>query len=139
MIMRWGARRLLAIGLVAGSAWALAACASIERQEAEETEKLLAAAGFKMKLPDSPEKLAQLQAMKQQKILPRDKGGTLYFLYADAKDCGCLYVGNQANYDAYQKLSVQREIAVADQEAQLDAEESEEMNWGAWGYGYPGW
>ena len=139
MKVRRGTKRALAVGLIVGSAWAMTACSSIERQETEDTEKLLAAAGFKMKMPESPAKLAQLQAMKQEKIVRYTKDGTLYFLYADAKDCGCLYVGNQTNYDAYQKLSVQREIAIADQEATMDAEASPDMDWGAWGYGNPGW
>jgi hypothetical protein len=127
-------RRVKLTAVSMGLALAFAGCASIERQEAEKTEQLLAASGFKMKLPDTPQKTAELQAMKQEKILPRTKDGTLYFLYADAKGCGCLYVGNQANYDAYQKLSVQREIAIADQEEALDAEDTAELNWGAWGY-----
>lgn len=130
-------RRVKLVGLAAGLVLAVTACASIERQEAEQTEQLLAATGFKMKLADTPQKQAELQAMKQNKILPRTKNGAVYFIYADAKGCNCLYVGDQASYDAYQRLAVQREIAVADQEAALDAEESAEMNWGAWGY--PGW
>ena len=136
MEARWRAARAAVVGLMIGGALAQTACSAIERQETEETEKLLAAAGFKMKLADTPEKAAQLQAMKQQKILSREKDGTVYFLYADAKDCHFLYVVDQANYDAYQQLSVQRETAIANQEASLD---NEEMNWGAWGYGYPGW
>lgn len=131
------AQRGLKFGLAAGLILTATACAAIDRQETEKTEQLLAAAGFKMKIPDTQQKTTDLQAMKQNRILPRTKDGTLYFLYADAKTCGCLYVGNQANYDAYQKLAVQREMAIANQEAALDAEESAELNWGAWGY--PGW
>lgn len=125
------------IGLLATTLLAMSACAELERQETKETEQLLSAAGFKMKLADTPEKRTQLQAMKQQSVLPRDKDGTLYFLYADAKDCGCLFVGTQENYQAYERLSVQREVTIANQEARLDAEEADELNWGAWGY--PGW
>ncbi|NJO55278.1 MAG: hypothetical protein HC834_01795 [Rhodospirillales bacterium] len=127
-------RKFLAFAVISLS---LAACASIERQEAEQTEQLLSAAGFSLKLADSPEKLAQLRAMKQRVLLPRTKDGQTYFLYADADGCNCLYAGNEADHQAYERLAVQQEIAIANREAALDADEAAEMDWGAWGY--PGW
>ena len=100
----------------------LAGCAAIEKQETRSTEQLLSAAGFGIKPADTPDKLATLQAMKQNKLVRRQtKDGRLQFLYADAGVCRCVYVGDEQAYQRYQDLAVQQQIAIADQEAELDA------------------
>lgn len=43
-------------------------CAYTQRQKAQQIEPMLSAAGFKMKIADTPEKLAKLQAMPQLKF-----------------------------------------------------------------------
>ena len=45
-------------------------CAYTQRQKAQQIEPMLSAAGFKMKLADTPEKLAKLKAMPQLKLKP---------------------------------------------------------------------
>jgi hypothetical protein len=122
MYNRLASRSLHRASSVIGfSALLLAGCAAIEKQETKSTEQLLAAAGFSIQAADTPDKLASLQAMKQHKVLRRQMpGGKLQFLYADAPVCRCLYVGNEQNYQQYQKLAVQQQIAVAQQEAALD-------------------
>src|SRR5512147_927618 len=100
----------------------LAACAPIEKQETRSTEQLLSAAGFDIKPADTPDKLATLRAMKQNKLVRRQtKDGRLQFLYGDAAVCRCVYVGDEQAYQRYQNLAVQQQIAIADQEAELDA------------------
>jgi predicted nucleic acid-binding protein len=100
----------------------LAGCAAIEKQETRSTEQLLSAAGFDIKPADTPDKLATLRAMKQNKLVRRQtKDGKLQFLYADAAVCRCVYVGDEQAYQRYQDLAVQQQIAIADQEAELDA------------------
>lgn len=97
-------------------------CAMVERQETKSTEDLLSAGGFSIKAADTPEKLSKLQAMKQRKILRRQgPDGQPQFLFADATYCRCLYIGNEAAYQAYQKLSVEQQIAEERQQAELDA------------------
>ena len=99
----------------------LAGCAAIEKQDTEGTEQLLSAAGFNIKPADTPEKLASLQVMKQHKVVRRElSNGQLRFLYADAAVCRCLYVGDEQAYQQYQKLAVQQENALMDQQAALD-------------------
>jgi hypothetical protein len=110
---------------VFGFVWALASCQVIENEEAEDTEQLLAAAGFHMKEATTPAQLANLQAMTQRKIVIQDQDGESRYVYADAEDCKCVYVGNERNYDEYQRLSLKEEIA----EENLDAS----MDWGMWG------
>lgn len=105
--VRWGGM----LAAVAVGAW-LAGCTSIERSEAEQNEQLLSASGFNVRPADTPQKLQGLQAMHQRKLIRKDNGGTLQYVYADAEFCRCLYVGNEANYQRYQALVVQEQIAV---------------------------
>ena len=99
----------------------LLGCAAIEKQDTEGTEQRLSAAGFNIKPADTPEKLASLQVMKQHKVVRRElNNGQLRFLYADATVCRCLYVGDEQAYQQYQKLAVQQENALMDQQAALN-------------------
>jgi hypothetical protein len=99
----------------------LAGCAAVEKQDTEDTEQLLSAAGFNIKLADTPEKLASLQVVKQHKVVRRElSNGQLRFIYADATVCRCLYVGDEQAYQQYQKLAVRQENALMDQQAALD-------------------
>ena len=110
---------------------ALAGCAAIEKSEATDTEQLLAAAGFKMKLADTPEKIAHLKTLTQLKVVPHDRNGKMYYVYADAADCQCLYAGNQEAYQRYENLAVKQNIAQMNEAASMD--------WGMWGPWEPGW
>ena len=59
--------------------------------------------------------------MKQHKVVRRElSNGQLRFLYGDAAVCRCLYVGDEQAYQQYQKLAVQQENALMDQQAALD-------------------
>lgn len=117
---------------------AVTGCSSIEKDEVQTKENMLSAAGFTLLPADTPAKAAQVAAMKQHTMLTRTlPNGALQFVYADATDCRCLMVGNQQNYQQFRKLSLQREQAIAMQEAALDADEAGMYNWGMWGY--PGW
>jgi hypothetical protein len=118
------------IGLALGMA--LTGCAAIEREDAEQTEQLLAAAGFEMRPADTPAKLADLQRLEQHKLVQRDRDGTVTYTYADAADCQCLYSGDEKDYDAFQKLQVQQDIAEQEQMAAAMNQE-DEMNWEMWG------
>ena len=113
----------------------LTACAAMKAEEATSKEQLLAAAGFKMQLANTPEKLAHLKTLTQQKIVVHQKNGINYYVYADATTCQCVYIGKDANYQNFQQLQVQKKIA---QEQQMTAEmnENAEMNWDMWGPGY---
>lgn len=112
----------------------LYACAAIETQNIDDKEQMLAAAGFTMKLADTPDKIAHLQQQVQHKIIAYAKNGETYFVYADATDCGCLYVGDNAAYAKFQELQVRQNIA---NEQQMAAEMNQDaaMDWGMWGFG----
>ena len=116
----------------AAFAIAITGCASIANQSAMDTERRLSAAGFQMKLADTPEKMARLKTMTERKIVPTTMDGRTVFVYADATSCKCVYVGSEANYQAYQRLSIQQNI-VNEQRATAEAAQASEMNWNAWG------
>ncbi len=112
-------------------------CASMEANEAIKTESLLAAANFQIKLADTPEQRAQLQTLTQHKLVPHEKDGGVYYVYADATTCKCVYWGNEASYQRYQQFAVQQQIA-DEQRMAAQMNENAAMNWGMWGAG-PWW
>lgn len=109
-----------------------AGCATIRKDQAQSTESVLAAAGFRMKPADTPERLANLQAMRPRKIVPHVKDGKVAYVYADPTNCRCLYIGDEAAYQRYQQLAIQQQLA---QENVMAAEMNEDaaLNWGVWG------
>lgn len=118
--------------LIAGLVIALAGCAAIQKWEAGQTEQILAAAGFRMKLADTPEKLAHLQALAQRKLVPHERDGKNYYVYADAAGCKCMYVGTEDAYEHYQKLALEKKIA-DEERATAAMNQTAEMNWDMWG------
>jgi len=110
----------------------LAGCAAMQKQETLETERLLSAAGFQVKLADAPQKLASLQALPQRKLLLRQQNGKIYYIYADRTDCKCLYYGNEQAYQRYHRLAMEQNIAQEQiQAAELNQDMA--MDWGMWG------
>ncbi len=107
------------------------ACASTRESKMVEMEKLLTAAGFKMGVADTPEKLAELKKLPQHEIVPHEDGDTLIYIYADAKNCKCAYAGDEEAYKKYQKLTHAKQIAdkdrrdaVRNKQRQMDADDS---------------
>lgn len=119
----------LAIALAVGST----ACTAMRLEAAHRKENILAAAGFQMKPADTPDKLAQLQAMPQLKMIARNSPkGQLVYTYADAQGCKCLYTGNAQQYADYRRLALQQQMAESEVEA-AQANEAAAMDWGWWG------
>lgn len=114
--------KVTTISVILGGA--LAGCAAMQKQETIETERLLSAAGFQVKLADTPQKQTNLQALPQQKLLLRQQSGKIYYIYPDATDCKCLYYGNEQAYQRYQRLALERNMA---QEQIQAAELNEDM------------
>jgi len=100
----------------------LAGCASRERRYADANEQGLAAAGFQQRLADTPEKRAHLQALTQRRILVYKVRDRLVYVWADAAICQCLYVGNEAQFQKYERLGLEQKL---DQERRTAAEENE--------------
>ena len=110
---------------------ALVGCAMNRNQKAVEMEKLLAASGFKMRLADSESKLAQLKELPQRKLVAQNWGGKVRYVYADASNCKCAYVGDEAAYKRFQDLAAQRQITEEDRRA-AERDNPAEMDGGGW-------
>ena len=106
-------------------------CLKSSNQKTNDTERLLAASGFKMRLADTPAKLDQIKGLAQRKILVHRSGGKLLYVYVDAEHCQCVYAGNEEAYRRYQDLALQKNLIAEDQ---LNAERNQprEMDWGEW-------
>jgi len=105
------------------------------QEKAQAMEPLLSAAGFRMKLADTPEKLAHLQTLPAMQLVPHEKDGKVFYGFADPVVCKCLYVGDQTAYQQYQKLAVQKELADEQREA-ASMNEDAAADWsmgGFWG------
>lgn len=125
-------RALTRLAVVAVVVSLLPACTYIKREDADQVESTLAAAGFRMKPADTPEKLAKLQTLPQRKIFTQVKDGEPVYLFADAEFCKCVYAGRQPQYDRYQRLAFEQKIAQEHVEAAEMNQESA-MDWGMWG------
>jgi hypothetical protein len=93
-------------------------CAAIERQEAAlgrqeaaDTEKLLAAAGFRRIPADSAERQHDLATLPPREIVAHRRGAKTLYVYADPESCRCLYVGAPTAYAKYLQLEVSDDIA----------------------------
>lgn len=110
----------------------MAGCQTIRNNNAVAQEHMLAAAGFQMKQAQTPEQLANLQSLPQRKLAPHTKDDQLLYVYADAGACQCVYVGTEKNYQQYQKMAYEQDLAdEKEMTAEMNVEAS--MNWGAWG------
>lgn len=112
---------------------ALTGCATVEKDTTMDTERLLSAAGFQMRLADTPEKLEKIKKMPQRKIFPHQRNGTTYYLYADATECECLYAGTEKAYERAKELSELRQAKIEGTSSGEDVV----MDWEVWG-GDPG-
>lgn len=108
---------------------ALVGCSTMEQSDAIDTERVLAAAGFEIKFADTPAQKEQLAKLAQRKISHLDRNGRLVFVYADSKYCKCMYVGTESEYQRFQKLTLERDIAMDESVAAENAS----MDWTAWG------
>jgi hypothetical protein len=97
---------LLAIPALLG-----AGCATIQRLEAAETGRMLAAAGFHMVPADTPARQEDLRSRPPHRIVSRTKDSNVEYTYADPDDCHCVYVGGEKEYSAYERLRGEKEIA----------------------------
>jgi hypothetical protein len=94
-------------------------------------EQLLSASGFKQIYPTTPAQQARLRNMPQKQVFLISKGPKVYYVYADATGCGCLYAGNQQSYRNFQNLLTQSQIAAE----QYQAAQMAAWDWGTWGGG----
>ena len=94
----------------------------------------MSAAGFKVVPATTAEQQARLKTLPNHKITMVPRDGKEYFVFPDAQN-NVLYVGQDAQYQEYQRLREQNKLAQEQMNAEFEA------NWAAaWGpWGGPGW
>ena len=114
-------------------ALAIAGCVS-PQQQVSQKEDLLAAAGFQIRVADTPHRLAAMKSLPPNKFVMRVMNGEPVYQYADPLVCRCVYFGTQGNWDAYRQEVFAKQLA---DEAQMTAVMNQSMwDWGPWGW-YP--
>ena len=116
---------------------AVALMSSCGGMQAQSKENLLSAAGFQMRMADTPQKAAHLQTLTQRKVVPHQKDGQVYYTFANAQQ-GRLYVGNAQNYQRYQELAAEQRMAQEEYMAE-EMRQEEMMDWDMWGFYGPAW
>ena len=111
---------------------AAAGCATLQAAGTRSTEQVLSAAGFHIETADTPGKIADLQTLPARQVLPQTRDGKTSYVYRDPSVCHCLYVGGEPEYQQYQKLRLQKDIAAEESNPALN------WGWGPWG-AWSGW
>jgi hypothetical protein len=110
---------------------AITGCAS-QQQLVGQKEDLLAAAGFQVRIADSPHRLAAMRSLPPNKFVTKVVNGQPAYLYADPLVCRCVYFGNQQNWAAYRQEVLAKQLA---DEAQMTALMYQSAwDWGPWGW-----
>jgi len=120
------------VGLMAATGFVLSAagCAS-QQQLVGQKEDLLAAAGFLVRVADTPQRVAAMKSLPPNKFVMRVINGQPLYQYADPLVCRCVYFGTQQNWDAYRQEVFARQLA---NEAQMTAIMNQEAwDWSPWG------
>ena len=99
----------------------LSACTLFREANSGSTEQTLIAAGFQARPADTPSKLARLKSLPPFKVVPVQAEGRLGYVYADPNQ-SMLYLGSPAEYQKFQQLTIQQNIA---EENEMAAAENE--------------
>ena len=121
------------VGLLTMAAFSLTAAGCASQQElVGQKEDLLAAAGFQVRVADTPHRIAAMKRLPPNKFVTRVRNGQLVYQYADPLVCRCVYFGTQQNWDAYRQEVFAQQLA---DEAQMTAIMNQESwDWGPWGW-----
>jgi len=116
--------RPTAVLLLALASGGCALFGNTRAERAAEIEPLLTAAGFQGIPADTPEKLERLRRLEPLRLRYSTRGGKAHYWYADPYRCKCLYTGDQAMYDRYEALLVQRQYATEERAAATEREDA---------------
>ena len=120
--------RLATVGLMLP----IAGCGATPTAQVAQKGDVLAAAGFQVRVADSPHRVAQMKQLPPNKFVARVRNGQKVYLYSDPLGCNCVYLGMQQNRDAYQQQLAAQQMA---REEEVSAAESQaEWDFGAWGW-----
>jgi hypothetical protein len=94
-------------------------------------ESLLIKAGFQVKRADNPDRLAHLKTLAPLTLVRHERNGVPYYVFADPDGCQCVYVGNEAAYQQFQKLAHEAQLESEQRTASL-GNPGGPMSWGVW-------
>jgi hypothetical protein len=117
-------------------ALAVGGCAARQRVQAQRSEELLAAAGFRQVQADTAERAEALRRMRPRTLTELLRDGRTFYVYADPDACRCLYVGSGDEYDEYRKLAREQQHPEPQPLPWNEAEFS--AGWEGWG-GWDTW
>jgi hypothetical protein len=126
------------VGMLALCSFAALGCATQPEtpiQRAQRIEPLLAAAGFHMHPADTPARQNQLQTLTPLKVRFYPRNDKMHYWFADPYYCDCIFAGNEAAYDAYQRERLQQQMANQQESAaelNEEAAQQENMNYMIW-------
>jgi hypothetical protein len=116
----------------------LGACAAIQGEQAASTEDMLAAAGFKIVAADTPQEMNMLNSLTPNKVQFSVRDNKPLYWYADPYNCKCVWTGDQAAYDRYERMVYESNLVDEEQEAAMMAEQAE-FGPGLWGWAGGPW
>ena len=74
------------------------------------TTSLLSAAGFRVRTPQTPKQQQMYAALPPYKVERAIVKGHVFYVYKDEK-AGVAYIGREQEYQRYQQLAIQQQIA----------------------------
>jgi hypothetical protein len=112
------------------SAILLASCAGMGSGN---TTSLLTAAGFRARTPQTPKQQQMYAALPPYQVQRATVKGQVFYVYKDEK-AGVAYVGREAEYQRYQQLAIQQQIA-QNQIMAAEMEQQAALDWyGGFGF-----
>jgi hypothetical protein len=110
--------------LHAGWRDSLAGCASMGSSN---TESLLSAAGFRARTPQTSKQQQIYAALPPYTVHCATVNGKVFYVYKDEKS-GVAYVGREQEYQQYQQLAIQQQIA-QQYYAAVEMDRAAALNW----------
>lgn len=110
-------------------------CASLD---APNQRSLLAAAGFRVKTPQTARQQELFAQLTPYRVHRATAKGKVFYIFKDERN-GVAYVGGEAEYQRYQQLAIQQQIA---RDNYMAAAMNRDAAWGwygAWGPGAFWW
>src|SRR5215471_19311904 len=95
------------IFVAAAAALFVAGCAEMESAN---TTSLLSAAGFRARTPQTPKQQQIYASLPPYKVERATVPGKVFYVYKDEK-AGLAYIGHEPEYQRYQHLAIQQQIA----------------------------
>jgi hypothetical protein len=98
---------IITLFVVGAGVFGLAGCTEMA---ANNTKSQLSAAGFQVRTPQTPKQQQLYAALPNQQIQRAHVNGKVFYVFKDEKE-GVAYVGHEPEYQRYQQLCIQQQIA----------------------------